>query len=309
MVRIFILLLILCFSIQNPSFAKKKKVPPQRMVETKEEWYEQAKNINLEERKIPEYKELQDKDFKPKAQPPKKFVKYNSAPGSREVDLSKIKRLLDIRSQGVFDPDFKYIAYGQYYYTPVYNQISSDIFVQELKSGFTRIKKALSVNILNVNRTPVISSGIAEFRKDMFSTLTIVDFSRDSSKLLVKEKVGSSNSGIFRNYVWIYFMPKGDTAGFSTRYDELNDTIKYYWGNKGYLALDNYRWDLKPLGFSEEKPNMVVVEAFAWDKQGEKIYLGLWGIETDSRKILLLSEKPMQIKLSINALILKEYLP
>ena len=296
------------YALHNP-FSKKSKREAEKMVQTREEWEEKAKNINLEERDVPQYQRPEDKDFKPKSPPSKKFVKYNVNPGSREADISQIIKKQDIKSQGVFDPDFKYIAYAQYYYSPLYDQISSDIYVQKLKDGMTRMKKALSATTLNTKRTPAISSGTEEFRRNLFSTLTIVDFSKDSKKLLVKEKVGSSVEGIFRTYVWVYFMQGEQIEWFAIKFNNLNEQIKEFHARKSHIALDNYRWDIKPLGFSKENPDTIISEAYAWDKDKNKIFLGVWGLNCKDASVQLLSETPAPFEISINALMVKEYLP
>lgn len=296
------------FSLHNP-FSKKNKQEAEKIVQTKQEWEEKAQNIDLEERKISPYQRPEDKDFKPKNPPLKKFVKYNVSPGYREADLSKIIREKDIKSQGVFDPSFKYIAYTQYYYTPLYNQISSEVYVQKLKEGATRMQKALSATPLNTHRTAAIETGTKEFQKDLFSTLTIVDFSKDSKKLLVKEKIGSNKEGIFRNYVWVYFMQGDEIEWFAIKFNNLNETIKKYHAQNSYIALDNYRWDIKPLGFSKENPDVIIVESYAWDKDKKEIFLGLWGLNCADASVQLISKDPMPVELSINGLMVKEYLP
>ena len=283
------------FSLHNP-FSKKSKQEAEKMVQTKQEWEEKAQNIDLEERKISPYQRPEDKDFKPKSPPLKKFVKYNVSPGYREADLSKIIRV-------------KYIAYSQYYYSPLYNQISSEVYVQKLKEGATRMQKALSATPLNAHRTPAIETGTKEFQKDLFSTLTIVDFSKDSKKLLVKEKIGSNKEGIFRNYVWVYFMQGDEIEWFAIKFNNLNETIKQYHAQNSHIALDNYRWDIKPLGFSKENPDVIVIESYAWDKDKKEIFLGLWGLNCADASVQLISKDPMPVELSINGLMVKEYLP
>ena len=62
------------FKLHNP-FSKKSKQEAEKMVQTKEEWEEKAKNVKLEEREIPNYQRPQDKDFKPKTPPSTKFQK------------------------------------------------------------------------------------------------------------------------------------------------------------------------------------------------------------------------------------------
>ena len=296
------------FKFHNP-FSKKSRQEAEKMVQTKEEWEEKAQNVKLEERKIPDYQRPQDKDFKPKTAPSTKFAKYNVNPGEREVDISKIKNKLDFRGQGVFSPNFKYMAYGEYYYSPSYDSVSSDIYIQKLKDGTTRMQKALSATVLNVKRTPAISSGTEEFINHLFSTLTIVDFSKDSKKLLVKEKVGSSVKGIFRNYLWIYYMEGDETQWYPIKYTVLNETIINYCARKTGIALNNYRWDIRVLGFSKENPDMVLCEAIAWDKDKKEIFLGLWGLNSNDASVSLISETPLQVQISANGIIVKEYLP
>ena len=312
LLALILLLLCICqnahaFKLHNP-FSKKSKQEAEKMVQTKEEWEEKAKNINLEDRKIPSYQRPQDKDFKPKTPPSKKFVKYNISAGNREVNFSEIQNKLDIRGQGVFDRRMKYMAYGEYYYSPTCNQISSDIYVQKLKGSLNSMNRALSASVLNTQRTPAISTGTEEFRENLFSTLTIVDFSSDSTKLLVKEKVGSAKEGIFRNYIWIYFMDGGQDQWFAIKFAQVNEIIKKYHAKTG-LALDNYRWDIKPLGFSKENPQVVAIEAFAWDKDKKQIFLGLWGLDCSNASVNLISATPMPIEISANGIIVKEFLP
>ena len=170
------------------------------------------------------------------------------------------------------------------------------------------MNRALSASVLNTRRTPAISTGTEEFRENLFSTLTIVDFSSDSTKLLVKEKVGSAKEGIFRNYIWIYFMDGEQDQWFAIKFAQVNEAIKKYHAKTG-LALDNYRWDIKPLGFSKENPQVVAIEAFAWDKDKKQIFLGLWGLDCTNASVNLISATPVPIEISANGIIVKEFLP
>lgn len=311
-------LLIFLFSIAecayaleffNNPFSLKIKQKNEPMVQTWEEWHEKAKNVNLEDRETFSYQVPQDKDFKPKQPPPKKFAKYNVSPGENETDISQIKNKTELRSQGVVSPDFKYMAYGEYYYSAPYDMVSSEIYVQKLNSGLTRMQRVLNTTVQNTPHIPAISSGTKEFRKNLYTTLTIVDFSKKSDMLLVKEKVGSSIEGIFRNYVWVYYMKGDETKWSAVKYDILNETIKNYYTENSGVALNLYRWDIRPLGFSKENPNVVVAEAFAWDKDKKQIFLGFWGLNTDNGEVSLISKEQIPIEISANGIIVKEYLP
>lgn len=296
------------FEFKNP-FSFKNRQESEPMVQTWEEWREKAKNVNLEDRKTFPYQQPQDKDFKPKFPPSKKFVKYNVSAGGNEINISQIKNKLEMRSQGVISPDFKYMAYGEYYFSPSFNQISSEIYLQKLNSGVTRMQRALNTTTQNTRHIPIISSGTKEFRENLFSTLTIVDFSKKSDMLLVKEKIGSGVRGIYQSYVWVYYMQGEQTNWSAKKFDILNETIKNYHAKNSHIALNNYRWDIRPLGFSKEKPNIVITEAFAWDKDKKEIFLGLWGLDTKNASANLISKKQTPIEVSANGIIVKEFLP
>ena len=148
-----------------------------------------------------------------------------------------------------------------------------------------------------------------EFRENLFSTLTIVDFSKKSDMLLVKEKIGSGVRGIYQSYVWVYYMQGEQTNWSAKKFDILNETIKNYHAKNSHIALNNYRWDIRPLGFSKEKPNIVITEAFAWDKDKKEIFLGLWGLDTNNASVNLISKKQTPIEVSANGIIVKEFLP
>lgn len=309
MKKLFATLFLLVFVCNLPTFAKKQKKTFEKLPQTRQEWEQKAKNIDLEKRKIEPYKKEQNENLLPKDEPNRRFVKYNVPPGGAEVDLSAIQKVLDIRSQGVIDPRFKFMAFGEYYYSPLENQISSDIFVLELNSGLTRMKRALDTNILNTKKTPAISSGTERFKKDLFSTLTVVDWSKDSSKLLVKEKLGSSDSGIFQTYLWVYYRQRDLKDCYSKRLTALNRAIIGHFAVRKNIALNNYRWDIRPLGFSANSPNVVISNAVAYDKEKNEIFLGVWGVDVESNAVELISETPLDVPISVNGLVVEEYLP
>ncbi len=279
------------------------------MVQTEEEWHEAAKNVNLEQRDIPKYEPPENKDYVPTTPLSKRFIKYNLLPGDKELNLSTIKHKKDMISQGVIDPNFRYMAYSQHYYTPFNDQISGDIYVQHIKDGATRMQKALNTSPTNAHRRPAIEVGTKEFRDNMFTTLTIVDFSNDSKKLVVKEKIGSTINGIYRSYIWVYFFKETETDGFAIRFSNLNEAIEKHFLEKDFVILDKYMWDIKPLGFSKENPNLVIVESFVYDLNKKPIFLGVWAIDTEDGSVKLISETLKAMEITVNGLVVEEYYP
>ena len=58
--------------------------------------------------------------------------------------------------------------------------------------------------------------------------------------------------------------------------------IKAYWFDRSNLILNYIRWDLNPLGFNSNNKNEIVVTAFAYGKNGEKVSLGNWGVDINN---------------------------
>lgn len=308
--KIFFSCLLLVFFFFGSIQISSAKEKFERLVETTQEWKEKAKSVELEKRNIKPYEKTLDKEYLPKMQVPRKFVKYNIPPGGRELDLTKLTKMPDVRSQGVIEPKFVYMAYSEHYFSASNNQISSEIFIQKMPLKLTRMQRALDTNILNTTRKPVISAGVQEFKQNLFNSLTIVDWSKNSSKLLVKEKIGSTITGIYQTYVWIYYMPdRKNKEGYSRKFDEVNEAISNHFAKENGIALNNYRWNITPLGFSKEKPDCVIIEANTWSKNKKPIFLGVWQLNTKNGEITLLSKEPKLFEVSANGIMVKEQLP
>ena len=119
-----------------------------------------------------------------------------------------------------------------------------------------------------------------------FRTLTPVDFSEDGTKLLVKEKIGSQEDGIWETKAYVY--------DFNRRvsYDlqEVRDSITYFWKEYMDVNLDDRRWDIIPLGFDKNDPTRIVVQGYAYTGS-TPIYLGAWSIDWQGRQSRLISFK------------------
>ena len=72
------------------------------------------------------------------------------------------------------------------------------------------------------------------------------------------------------------------SKGFGVRLSLLNEMIKAYWFDRSNLILNYIRWDLNPLGFNSNNKNEIVVTAFAYGKNGEKVSLGNWGVDINN---------------------------
>lgn len=223
-------------------------------------------------------------DFKYIPKPTYKIVKYNDPPGNSELSLGKklfINR--QINAQGIVSPDYTRLVYPAVYYYNDSGSVAADLFEVPLEGDDNNLSKILKANVAKRNPEPILSTIKAIDNYAAFRSLTPVDFSTDGTKLLAKEKIGSSEDGIWETRIFIYdFLNK-------TSYDlnSLRESIKYYWKSKG-LNLVAKRWDIYPLGFDSNDVNRIVVQAYAYT--GEvPVYLGAWSINSKGENPIMLS--------------------
>lgn len=224
-----------------------------------------------------------------------KFKYYNELPGEQELNLIGIEAKREITGIGVISPDMEKVAYSEVYFYPQNKQTSSKVFY--IKSGplddLDNLKITLSptqlARIFAIKRSDnppvqILSSGTDSFDSEIFRTLTIVDWSADNSKLLVKEAVGEHYRGIWVTNLWVYdFEVKK-----AKKLDEVRKAIVYHWKNRYRLDLRDYSWDIVPLGWDLSNPDMIVVNAYGYN-YGTKEFLGCWGIDSRGRRTQLLS--------------------
>lgn len=227
-------------------------------------------------------------DFKYIPQPLYRIVKYNEPPGTVELSLGKrlfIKR--QINAQGIVSPDYSMLVYPAVYYYPDSASVATDLFVIPLsRENDTNLNKIMKANVANRIPAPILSTDKSIDNFAAFRTLTPVDFSVDGSKLLVKEKIGSSEDGIWQTQIHVYDFKN------QTSYDlvEIRDAIVYFWKEYMDVNLEDKRWDVYPLGFDARNPNRVIVQAYAYTGE-TPVYLGAWSIDWRGNQSRLVSFK------------------
>lgn len=78
----------------------------------------------------------------------------------------------------------------------------------------------------------------------MFRTLTVVDWSYDSNRILFKEHIGRTFGSLYATIPWVYDVREDKTY----RLDIIRKAIIDYWYNTKELDLNQYVWDLDILG-------------------------------------------------------------
>ncbi len=302
--RLFLsVFLFLCFisPVLAFSFQKKQPVQKTKMVETLEDWHTEAKNVPLEDRELKPQEEPKSDKKKYFPEPHYTFEKYNNPPGSRGYDIRFIKKNLVEHPIMVADINCKYVAYANYYYRADIDQIYSDFYVGKLDTKKTKTQRILDYNHRQLKRTPVLLSGFIEQYNHLFNGITLVDWSQDSNKILIKEQIGSTINGIYKTNIYVYFL-KQDRIIKLSNFD--NAIVNYYLDIKD-VKLNHYRNEIEPLGFAADNDDLIIARYYVYDNEGKKIFLGLWGYDLEENKTMMLSSTNPSTSISANGLVLK----
>ena len=287
---------------------KKQKPQIPKMVETKQEWEVKAQSIPLVERverkeeKTKEELKKEKKFYTP--QPHYTFELYNYPPGSREVNISELKKNTVVHPIIVADKTCEQVAYVNYYYSADVNQVASDFFVEKLDTTKDKTKRILEYRHNKEIRQPKIKSGFDTVYQNLFNGLSVVDWSKDSKKVLVKERVGSAFGGNYMVYIYVYFLDKNKALKLET----INKSLEDYFYNKENLHLRKFRYDIEPLGFTYDNDNLIALKLYVISKEGERIFLGTWGYDLEKNNTILLSKDGSNVSISSNGLVLKQVL-
>lgn len=243
---------------------------------------------------LPQIDKPADMQYVPK--PIYKLARYNNPPGSPDLTIPQtIFKTGQLNLPGITAPDFSLMVYPAVYYYPERGAISCDLFMVPLRDNDSSINKILKANIANRYPEPILSTDKELTNSSIYRTLTPIDFSSDSKKLLVKEKIGSSADGIWETNIIVY--------DFSNRasYDlkEIRYAISYYWKEYKGLDLEEKRWDVFPLGFSKGNPNRIMLTAYAYTGDNP-VFLGVWSIDCKGEQSRLISLNNGSIEVASN---------
>lgn len=299
----FLCILNPCYAF-NFQFRKKQPLQKVKMVETKQEWEQSAQNVPLKDRKIEHTQEPQSdkKNYYPQAH--YVFERYNYPAGKRSYDIRFIKKNLVEHPIIVADSKCHYVAYANYYYRPDIDQIYSDFYVEKLDTTKTKTQRILDYEHKQLKRMPVLVSGFKEQYKNLFNGLSLVDWSADNNKVLIKEEIGSTLGGIYQTMLYVYFVDRDETI----RLSNFNYYLADYFQNYENIAINHHKYTIEPLGFSAQDDNLILVYLYMYDKTGAKIFSGVWGYNLDNNKIILISKTNPVVSVSSNGLALKRVL-
>ena len=236
-------------------------------------------------------------DFKYVPQPLYRIVKYNDPPGGVELSLGKkLYSQRQINAQGIVSPDYSKLVYPAVYYYSDTGSVATDLFVIPLGGDEPNLKKILSANVAKRDKDPIMSTDKLIDNYAAFRSLTPVDFSSDGSKLLVKEKIGSGEDGIWQTNVYVYDFSSNSVYDLSG----VREAINYFWSEYMQLNLVEKMWDIVPLGFDAASADSVIVKGYAYTG-AQPVFLGLWCIDSKGGRSQLVSfEKNFVPQISSN---------
>ena len=252
------------------------------------------KDKTTQEIEIPKVEKGSDMKYVP--QPTYKIVRYNNPPGSPELSIKKkFYATRQQNAQGITSPDFSILVYPSIYYYPSSAAVACDLFVIPLAKNDTNLNKIMKANVMHRLPDPILSTDKSVSDPYSFRTLTPVDFSADSTKLLVKEKIGYSQDGIWQTNAIVY------DFNTKTSYNlvEVRAAIVYYWKEYKGVNIEDFRWDIVPLGFDLNEPERVIISAYAYTGESP-VFLGYWSVDSHGEQSRLLSFSDDAFNISIN---------
>ena len=231
-----------------------------------------------------------------------KLIKYNDPVGSPEISLPrKLHFDRQINAQGIVSGDYTKLVYPAVYYYAESDCVSCDLFMIKLDPKLNNIDKVTRANVLNKEPKPILSTDKSLDVKFVFRTLTPIDYSKDNSKLLIKEKIGYKHDGIWKTNLWIYDFDKNQAKNLTA----IREAIVYFWNEKENIDLSNNRWDIYPMGFDANNDNRVIVCAYAYTGNTPK-FLGTWSIDVNNQSSKLESISGSGIPVSVVGMRLSE---
>lgn len=262
-----------------------------------DEYQKKSKEIPNYDKKIPEPPIKSSDiytDYIP--QPTYKLEKYNLPPGNDELNIKReIKFKHQLNGEGITAPNKMFMVYPVTYFYPESRTTAGELYIIPLDTKLSDIDRILRANVAKRFPKPIISTMEDIDQQYAFRTLTPIDFSVDSTKLLAKEKIGYTLDGIWQTNIWVYdFLTEK-----ATRLDKMRDVIISYWKQNTGIRLNLKRWDVYPIGFDEENSDRIIVQAYGFTGR-KPFFLGCWSINTDGTQPTLISQYSTGVTINSN---------
>ncbi|MBQ4122563.1 hypothetical protein IJD44_02410 [bacterium] len=230
-----------------------------------------------------------------------RVVSYNTPPGQRNIDISSIVRDKTAVSAGILSPDKKKMVYTKASFYSKFAQTASSAYYIPVSETSNAYDALFMTNVIQQNWYPIVSVGMEEIVKYRFVTLFPIDWSKDSTKIAFKEKIGSNLAETWQTNVIVYdFKTKS-----WKRLTAVREAIIYWWRQNKQIELKDYMWDIFPIGWDKNNPERLIVYAYAFTSNKPK-FLGTWSIDYNEEKSQLVSICSTDVQIDLNGFGLKE---
>ncbi len=231
-----------------------------------------------------------------------RVIRYNTPPGQRNIDLSQIVSKRTVSSAGILSPDKTKMVYTKCFFYPKLSQTSSSAYYIPVNKRYKDAYDALYMtNVMEGDTKSIVKTGMDEIQTYQFKTLFPIDFSKDSTKIAFKEKIGSNLEETWQTNVIIYdFKTKSWKRLLAVR-----EAIIYWWRQNKQIDLKDYMWDIFPIGWDKNNPERLIVYAYAFTKDNP-LFLGTWSIDYNEEKSMLISIDSTNVEIDLNGFGLKE---
>lgn len=231
-----------------------------------------------------------------------RVIKYNTPPGQRNIDLTQLVARRTVSSPGILSPDKTKMVYTKCFYYPKFAQTSSAAYFIPINPDIKDVYDVLyRTNVMEGDTAPIFSIGMDGVQKYQFKTLYPIDWSKDSSKIAFKEKIGSNQHETWQTNIIIY------DFNFQKwkRLTAVREAVIYWWRQNKQIELNDYMWDIYPIGWDKNNPDRIIVYAYAFTTD-KPLFLGTWSIDYNEDKSSLISIDSTYAQIDLNGFGLKE---
>lgn len=166
-----------------------------------------------------------------------------------------------------------------------------------------KAKAIIQANVKDKMKEAILSTGLYDTDYGVQRTLTVIDWSEDSNKILIKEKIAQEKNGLWQTNIWVYDL----TTKEAKKLDEVRQAIEYYWNKDRIVDLHYYRFDLYPLGWDAQRPDKILLYVYGYNRQAAQTpkFLGTWEIDYKGEKSQLISVQKTGYIVQANGFCLK----
>ena len=222
-----------------------------------------------------------------------RFVKYNDLAGDVELDLTNLKIEKQLNTASCISPDFSKMAYSQIYFYPSINRVASELFYINLDKSKPPMKSVREATIKDRVKIPLLSKGLENANTQIFKTITPVDWSYNSTKLLIKTRYGETQRDLWECSTWIYDFDTQKIHELSNLRKDIRDDYLKRFG----VILSAYHWDIHPIGWDINNHERIIVYAYGIKPDKHRIFLGAWSVGYKNGDILFLSKTKNNYKI------------